>query len=339
MRTKLRLALLALSVLGASGAAFGQDAAGPSKESGPATAPPVSAEKPKRMRIGGRVASANLTHMVQPAYPQAAKDAHISGTVVLHCIIAKDGTMSQVEYVSGPPLLMKAAMDAVRQWTYKPTTLNGEAVEVDTVVSVVFQLGEKSSGDSQQGAGGTTQNGGDSSSRAASTDAAASAAIDPQLKADILHLMDVTHFKEKQATGMKTVLGTMRPTLLASIPNTPNREKIVDSYIEKLGALLQTESFNNAITALYARYLTDADVKAASAFYETPAGQHYLESSQQLLPEAMKIGQRIAGENIPSILKDLCKEYPELEGEAKFCAEPDPTKTSLLPGKHSPAGN
>jgi len=76
-----------------------------------------------------------------PIYPQLAKEAHISGTVVLHCVIGKDGAVTQLEYVSGPPLLMKSAMDAVREWVYKPTLLNGEAVEVDTTVTVVFELG------------------------------------------------------------------------------------------------------------------------------------------------------------------------------------------------------
>ena len=61
--------------------------------------------------------------------------------MVLHAIIAKDGTIQQLEYVSGPAMLMTSAMDAVRQWRYKPTMLNGEPVEVDTSISVVFTLG------------------------------------------------------------------------------------------------------------------------------------------------------------------------------------------------------
>jgi TonB family protein len=100
------------------------------------------AEKPQRIRIGGSVEAAALTHQVVPINPQLAKQAHISGTVVLHCIIARDGSVEQVEYVSGPPLLLKSAMDAVRQWVYRPTLINGEAVEVDTTVTVVFTLGD-----------------------------------------------------------------------------------------------------------------------------------------------------------------------------------------------------
>jgi len=79
--------------------------------------------------------------MVNPQYPAIAKTAHISGTVQLHAIIGQHGTVQDLKYISGPPLLMQSAMDAVRQWRYKPTLLNGDAVDVDTTISVVFTLG------------------------------------------------------------------------------------------------------------------------------------------------------------------------------------------------------
>jgi periplasmic protein TonB len=105
----------------------------------PPPPPPPKAHGP--VRVGGQVQAANLLRMVQPVYPPIAKTAHISGTVVLHAIISKEGVIEKLEYVSGPPLLMKNAMDAVNQWRYRPTLLNGEPVEVDTTVSVVFTLG------------------------------------------------------------------------------------------------------------------------------------------------------------------------------------------------------
>jgi len=103
--------------------------------------PPPPKAAPKSIRVGGNVAQANLIRQVTPVYPPIAKTAHISGTVLLHAIIGKDGTVQDLQYVSGPPLLMKSAMDAVRQWRYKPTLLNGEPVDVDTTISVVFTLG------------------------------------------------------------------------------------------------------------------------------------------------------------------------------------------------------
>jgi periplasmic protein TonB len=103
--------------------------------------PPPPKAAPSRIRVGGNVQQAKMLRMVQPVYPAIAKTAHISGTVMLHAIISKDGNVEQLEYVSGPPLLMRAAMDAVKQWRYQPTTLNGDPVEVDTTISVVFSLG------------------------------------------------------------------------------------------------------------------------------------------------------------------------------------------------------
>ncbi|MGH9865143.1 MAG: energy transducer TonB [Candidatus Acidiferrales bacterium] len=96
----------------------------------------------ERLRIGGNVMQANLIHQVQPVYPQIAKTAHISGSVVLHAIIAKDGTIQELQFISGPPLLRNAAMEAVKQWRYKPTLLNGQPVQVDTTITAVFNLGE-----------------------------------------------------------------------------------------------------------------------------------------------------------------------------------------------------
>jgi protein TonB len=82
-----------------------------------------------------------MVRQIMPVYPPIAKTAHIAGTVVLHAVIAKDGSVEDLQYVSGPPLLMKSAMDAVKQWRYQPTQLNGDPVEVDTTISVVFTLG------------------------------------------------------------------------------------------------------------------------------------------------------------------------------------------------------
>jgi periplasmic protein TonB len=103
--------------------------------------PPPPKPTQTRIRVGGNVQGAKLIHQVQPIYPQIAKTAHVSGTVLLHAIIAKDGSIQELQYVSGPPLLMRAAMDAVHEWRYQPTLLNGEPVEVDTTIQVVFTLG------------------------------------------------------------------------------------------------------------------------------------------------------------------------------------------------------
>ncbi len=107
---------------------------------GAAPAPPPPAA-PKRITVGGNVQAAALVNKVEPQYPAIAKTAHVSGTVVLHAIIAKDGSVEKLQFVSGPALLMASAMGAVKEWRYRPTMLNGQPVEVDTTVQVVFSLG------------------------------------------------------------------------------------------------------------------------------------------------------------------------------------------------------
>jgi len=96
--------------------------------------------RPKRIRIGGKVAAAELIERVQPEYPEEARKNGISGTVRLHVVALRDGTMKEVQLVSGHPLLAPAAITAVGRWRYKPTLLNGEPVEVDTTVDVIFSL-------------------------------------------------------------------------------------------------------------------------------------------------------------------------------------------------------
>jgi protein TonB len=108
---------------------------------GAAPPPPPPAAAPARIKVGGDVQAASLVKQVTPAYPNIAKTAHVSGTVTLHAIISKDGSIERLEYVSGPSLLMASAMTAVKEWKYKPTMLNGQPVEVDTTVQVVFSLG------------------------------------------------------------------------------------------------------------------------------------------------------------------------------------------------------
>jgi len=105
-------------------------------------APPPPPKAVTRTRVGGAVQAAKLVNKVQPVYPPLARQTRISGTVKLHAIIGKDGTVQQLQVVSGHPLLVQSALDAVKQWRYQPTLLNGEPVEVDTEIDVIFSLAQ-----------------------------------------------------------------------------------------------------------------------------------------------------------------------------------------------------
>jgi protein TonB len=95
---------------------------------------------PKRVRVPAQVAEANLIHDVAPQYPPEAGRKRIEGTVVLMAVIDKDGTVRDVQVVSGLPVLAQAAIDAVKQWRYKPYLLNGTPVEVASHITINFTL-------------------------------------------------------------------------------------------------------------------------------------------------------------------------------------------------------
>jgi protein TonB len=95
---------------------------------------------PQRVRVSAGVTSGLLVKRIQPNYPPLARQARIQGTVVLHAVISKEGAIENLTLVSGHPMLAPAAIDAVKQWRYKPYLLNGEPVEVDTEVQVNFTL-------------------------------------------------------------------------------------------------------------------------------------------------------------------------------------------------------
>lgn len=299
----LRFATAVGLILTSSAALQAQDAT--QNVPSPASQPAPSA--PQRIRVGGNVQAAKLIRQPLPIYPQIAKTAHISGTVILHAIIAKDGSVQEVMYISGPPLLMRSAMDAVKQWKYEPTLLSGQPVEVDTTISVVFTLGSSPS------------------------DSASAPEIDPQLKTDILHLLEVTHAAERAQSAGRTAFEPLRAQVTASMPATPNREKIVSAYFEKIIALFQGPEFTDDLVSVYSRYFSDADVIALTQFYETPAGQHLNDHLGDVMADSMKNGQQLVTSHLDVIFSELCKEYPELQGEARFCPASTDKKSQLLP--------
>lgn len=94
----------------------------------------------KRIRVASRVVEANLIHDVTPQYPSEAGRARIEGTVVLLAVIGTDGSVKDVRVESGLPILAQAAIDAVKQWRYRPYMIDGEPVEVDSRITINFNL-------------------------------------------------------------------------------------------------------------------------------------------------------------------------------------------------------
>lgn len=104
--------------------------------------PPVSEKPVTRVKAGGDVQAARILNRVLPVYPPLARQARVSGSVQLLGIIGRDGRVQQLQVISGHPLLVNAALDAVRQWIYRPTLLNGDPVEVVAPIEVKFILAQ-----------------------------------------------------------------------------------------------------------------------------------------------------------------------------------------------------
>jgi protein TonB len=111
-----------------------------------ATGPVAPPEEIKRnaekrpLKLSEPVVEAQLVSRIEPRYPRLALQMRRSGSVILHAIINRDGHIDALEVVSGSPFFAQAALDAVRQWRYRPTMLNGEPVEVETTITVEFRL-------------------------------------------------------------------------------------------------------------------------------------------------------------------------------------------------------
>ncbi len=100
----------------------------------------VVVQTEKRRISLGHIEAASLVHRVEPVYPTLPLQIHREGRVELHAIIATDGSIQALEVVSGDPLFYASALTAVREWRYRPTFLDGQAVEVDTQISVIYTL-------------------------------------------------------------------------------------------------------------------------------------------------------------------------------------------------------
>ncbi|HEY1263459.1 MAG TPA: energy transducer TonB [Terriglobales bacterium] len=104
--------------------------------------PRLAPVTPKRVRVSQGVTVGLLLHRVEPTYPVLARQARIQGEVVLTAVISKDGRIENLQLISGHPLLVAAALQAVQQWRYRPFFVSGEPVEVETTVTVTFRFAE-----------------------------------------------------------------------------------------------------------------------------------------------------------------------------------------------------
>jgi TonB family protein len=120
----------------------GSRPAGPAITEPEVTQPVITQGMPRRITVGGPVQRNRLVQQVPPVYPDLARQARVQGTVTLKVTIGPEGDVTKLDVISGPALLVQSAVEAVRQWRYKPTLLNGNPVEVETRVDVNFTLSD-----------------------------------------------------------------------------------------------------------------------------------------------------------------------------------------------------
>jgi hypothetical protein len=126
------------------------------------------------------------------------------------------------------------------------------------------------------------------------------------------------------------MVDSLRPMMQAVLQVTPNSEKIADAYVKDLIALLDTQEFTDRTLAANAKYFSEDDIKGLTQFYQTHAGQHFAEAMAPLFNDLNQVGQQMAIEHLPEIFRQLCKDYPELQGKAEFCPTPEEEKKSFL---------
>lgn len=278
--------------------------------------PPEPATHSARVTINGNAMAARVVAIVEPAYPKALQDAHVAGTVILRAVIATDGSVKEITPLSGPQQLLSTAMNAVKQWKYQPTVLEGAPVEVSTTINIDFTPGQSPRYEQQGTAVPQTVG-----------------AMDPQLHADILRLIEATHLKQTMRDYGRQMMETMRPSIEDSLPPNANRKQIMDEVENKMTAALQSQAATDEIVVVYAKYLSDDDVKGAAAFYESPAGQRFNSVSTQMEDDLSQSGEEFAMQNLNTILTGLCATHPELRGKADFCQQ-DPHQHSAFQPPH-----
>ena len=226
--------------------------------------------------VGGKIQEPKKLKNVPPVYPEEARKARVQGVVILECTISPEGTVTDVRVLRGIPLLDQAAIDAVKQWVYTPTLLEGKPVPVIMTVTVNFKLFD------------------DTPPSAAGQDIAP--ALEPtgppEKLADIRRLLELNG---SRATTLKT-MDLMRAAVRAQArPETP--PAVWDAFEQELKA----EHVEEWAVPLYDKYFTHDEIREYIRFYETPAGRKLGSTMPALAQESMA---QAAGRG-PGLIKRL----------------------------------
>jgi len=243
----------------------------------PAIAGPLPQEVPQATatppaRVGGYIKEPRKLKDVAPEYPEEAKKARIQGVVILECTISPKGRVVEVKVTRGVPGLDKAAIEAVRQWEYSPTLVDGQAVPLIMNVTVNFRL--------DQGGAGTPLAPSAPPASPATPPPASAAALSPEREADLRRLLQALHVDQRVGQQLDQIIDSQRRQL----PEVPvefwDAFRADNPAAEVEGAMLR---------ALDASLSPD-DVKAAVGFFESDAGRHFLNAQPRIMQELSVVG-------------------------------------------------
>jgi TonB family protein len=262
--------------------------------------------QPTRIKLGGQVVAAKLVSQPQPEYPPLARETRIEGNVILHVIIGVDGAVKEVAVESGHPLLVQSALDAVRQWHYRPTLLNGKPAEVDTTVTVTFKLAPSASLSEPSAEPAATLK----------REQDALNAVDPDTAADIRRLMEVVGTKNIMPQMFESQMQPVREQLLTSLKNLPadiDKEKIADRFIDMMKERVASGELSDLAIPVYAKYFTHDEIKDMLAFYESPTGKRSTEEAPSVIRDVQAAAsQHWTNVVIPQLVRQMAAEFPEL---------------------------
>lgn len=255
-----------------------------------------SSVSPGKVTLSSGLAAGMRTGGDMPHYPAIAKAAHVQGTVVLQATISTQGTVENLHVISGPPMLQAAAMDAVKTWTYKPYLLNGQPVEVETQVNVIFSLPPPGGAAPEAPAAQSSQ-----------PIQVMGGVLPPGTTMDDLkppaHPITAEQAQElMELTGMiamqRKMIDGLMPTLRQSMPPYMPDDVLTDFENRLVGGDMQA-----LIVSAYQRHFSSEDADAMIAFYKTPVGRRAILMMPVLMKELQEGGAQLGQETMQKVLE------------------------------------
>jgi len=299
---------------------------------GPLAGQPENGSKPTRIRVSARVA--RTTIQMPPIYPQAAIDQKIEGNVVLHLIIAKDGSVKDLTVVSGAALLSDSAVDSVKQWRYQPVRLNGDPVEVDTTVTLNYVIGPPAivlvndqplTESSPAALGRAEQQSVPVSAQQASADS-------PATDEDVERYLEAVHSHDMMKQMMEQMSKPLHQMVHEQFEKDKDKlpadfETHLNQMVDEMLNAVPVDEMMQAMVPVYRKHFTKGDIDALIAFYSAPTGQKMLKEMPAIMAETMRVTMPLMQKQMAAMTERLQQDIAKSMEEARRKVSQDPPVT------------